>query len=99
MMKEICSIFSILHYLQPIYYECKNFCNNKYYTSIEYYQKSNSEKTKIDLEPLLAQNYAVEKPKNEDLLAIIAKGYLCLSNSGKNEKKTEPKYLRKCLRS
>ena len=25
--------------------------------------------------------------------------YLCLSNSGKNEKKTEPKNLRKCLRS
>ena len=93
---EKCSYISMLNYPQPIYDECKKFFNeNEIFVSIVYND------FELDLEKILRNNFKYEfNTLNETIKNIIAKGYLCLSNLGKNNNnKTEPLSLRKCLKS
>jgi len=94
---EICSYISMLNYSQPIYDECKNFCNeNEIFVNITYKDFSKN------LENIFRNNYNYEfnKLEDENIKSIIAKGYLCFSNLGRNDNnKTEPLNLRKCIKS
>jgi len=93
---ELCSYISMLNYSQPIYDECKNFCNeNEIFVNITYKDFSKQ------LENIFRNNYNYEYNKlDENIRSIVAKGYLCFSNLGRNDNnKTEPLNLRKCIKS
>jgi len=93
---EICSYISMLNYSQPIYDECKNFCNGKeMFVNIVYKDFS------LDLANIFRYNFNYKfNTLDYNIKKIIDKGYLCFSNLGKNNNnKTEPLSLRKCLKS
>jgi len=93
---EICSYISMLNYSQPIYDECKNFCNgNEIFVNITYKDFA------VDLANIFRNNFNYKfNTLDDNIKNIIAKGYLCFSNLGKNDNnKTEPLSLRKCLKS
>ena len=93
---EMCSYISMLNYSQPIYDECKNFCNGKeMFVNIVYKDFS------LDLANIFRYNFNYKfNTLDYNIKKIIDKGYLCFSNLGKNNNnKTEPLSLRKCLKS
>jgi hypothetical protein len=83
------------------YSNCVLMCrNNEKYVSIEYYYELDIEYDnniyKLDINDLM--NSKIKYTDSQDLMSIIDKGYLCLSNSGKGGK-FSPKNLRKCKKA
>ena len=99
---ENCSFFSIFsNKNSPRYSNCVLMCrNNEKYVSIEYYYELDIEYDnniyKLDINDLM--NSKIKYTDSQDLMSIINKGYLCLSNSGEGGK-LSPSNLRKCKKA
>ena len=83
------------------YSNCVSICKNyEKYVSIEYYYELDIENDKniykLDINDLM--NSKINYTDNQDLMNIINKGYLCLSNSGEGGK-ISPQNLRKCKKA
>ena len=99
---ENCSFSSIFpNKYSSRYSNCVSMCkNNEKYASIEYYYELDIENDnnsyKLDINDLI--NSKINYNDSQDLMSIISKGYLCLSNSGKGGK-FSPQNLRKCKKA
>ena len=91
--KKIEKYVSIEYYYDPdMKYDNNSQLNN--ITKMENYSKRNI--SKLDINELI--NSDINYTDNYDIMRIIDKGYLCLSNSGKGGK-ISPSNLKKCKRA
>ena len=99
---ENCSFSSILlNKNSSRYSNCDSMCSNTgKYASIEYYYELDVENDnnsyKLDINDLI--NSKINYTDSQDLISIINKGYLCLSNSGEGGK-FSPLNLKKCKKA